>query len=413
MDLPDVVSEIRTMGVSSVRSITMNRRTFSRAAGLAIAAPAIASAQGATPAAQPASGGIAGMLALAPATYPWVEEPASLMISYADLATQLEVTGVPAVDSMDDPDFSQWVAATRTLAVPQNAAQYLKFWREDYGFDLFQADETLELSLPPFNLSLFRGRFDHETIRATLTANGYREVEAGGHEILTLRDDYEQDLTSPFAYKLAAMNHVALLDDGTIACSSVQAALVAVLDVANGQAASLMEQAGIAQMADQVPADLVSAMIVSGTMLAGNIPPGLLDLEPGATPDFDAIATEIAATSEMPPVVMLLIGSTAGGPLFGEDIETPAGVPDARAVAVALFLTPEMAEAAVPVIEERLATGASAATAQPFSEFFPEHDVRAVPSAPVLVIDLTLGSETRPDILVNMLLNRDLNFLAW
>jgi hypothetical protein len=36
-----------------------------------------------------------------------------------------------------------------------------------------------------------------------------------------------------------------------------------------------------------------------------------------------------------------------------------------------------------------------------------------VPSAPVLVIDLTLGSETRPNILVNMLLNRDLNFLAW
>lgn len=49
----------------------------------------------------------------------------------------------------------------------------------------------------------------------------------------------------------------------------------------------------------------------------------------------------------------------------------------------------------------------------PFSEYFPDHDVRAVPSMPVLIVDLTLGPETPPHILFSMLGARDLGFLAW
>jgi hypothetical protein len=406
-----------------MHDVRMTRRTLGHVAGLTVDAlaagmPAMrAAAQeatpDATPAARPVGGRLAGMLALAPASYPWVDDPASMVISYADFATQLAVTETPPVDSMDDPNLPHWIGATRALAVPSNPAQYLSYWREDYGFDLFQADETLELALPPFNLTLYRGRFDRDAIRARLTEGGYTSVDVNGHEILTLRDDYEQDLTSPFAYKLAAMNHIAFLDDGTIASASVQAALVAVLDVAAGTAPSMMEQAGVATLVGQAPADLVSATIVNGTALAGNLPADLIDLEPGATPDFDVIATQVAQTSEMPPVVLALVGSTAGGPLFGEDIETPAGVPDAHGIALALMLTPESAEAAVPVVEERLETGELANTSRPLSEYFPDHDVRAVPLTPVLIVDLTIGPETPPNILISMLFNRDLSFLAW
>lgn len=404
-----------------MQAVRMNRRTLCQAAGLAVAAgmpAARAAAQeatpaGATPAAQPASGGIASMLAMAPASFPWADNPAQVMISYADLATQLAVTQTPPADSMDDPGISQWIAATRPLAMASTAVQYLAFWREDYGFDLFQADETLELSLPPFNLALFRGSFDHDAVRTTLTGKGYQPVDVDGHEILTLRDDYEQDVTAPFAYKLAAMNHVALMDDGTIACSSVQAALVAAFDVANGTAPSLMEQAGIAQMVEEAPAELVSGVTVSGTSLTGNIPPELIDLDGQATPDIGAIATRVAADSEMPPVVQVLLGSTAGGPLFGQDVETPAGVPDAHAVAVLLMLSPEGAEMAVPVIEERLATGESIQRREPWTDLFPDSTITAVDGAPVVVVDLTLGPETHPVILIQMLMNRDLGFLAW
>lgn len=395
----------------------MNRRAFSRVVGLALAAipfarPAVTVAQGATPADVPASGGIGEMLALIPASLPALENPAQLMISYADIATQLDVTGVTPPDSMDDPGFSQWIGATQPLAMPLNAAQYLKFWREDYGFDLFQAEQTLWLSLPPFDLSLFRGRFDLDAVRATLNGNGYQEIEVKGHPLLSLRDDFEQDVASDFAYKLAAMNHAAILPDGTLAFSSVKAALAAVLDVVSGQAPSMMEQAGIAILTDHAPDDLVSALIANGTMLSGNIPPELFELGPDATPDISAIATEIAQTSEMPPVAMVLLGSTAGGPLFGQNVETPTGVPDAHAVAVALMLTPEMAEMAVPVVEERLETGESAISEQPYSDLFTGFEVRAVPSTPVVVIDLSLG-ETSPNVLANMLYARDLGFLAW
>lgn len=400
------------------KSPTINRRTFCQAAGLALAtiptaAPAIAAMQDATPAALPGPEGITGMLALAPASLPGVDNLAQLTISYADIATQLDVTGAARPTSMDDERMSQWTATTRHLAMPANAMQYLMFWREDYGFDLLQADETLWLSQPPFDLSLYRGQFDHEAVRRTLTANGYREVEVDGYPLLSLRDDFEVDVSAPFAYKLAAMNHVALLDDGTIACSSTGAALVAVLDVIAGQAPAMMEQAGIAMLAEQAPADLVSAMIIDGTALAGLDPASLIDLESGATPDISAIATEVAQTGEMPPVVTALLGATGGGSLFSEEIEPPDGVPDARAIALALMLTPASAEAAEPVVEERLATGASLNSGVPFSEYFPDHDVRAVPSMPVLVVDLTLGPETPPHILFSMLGARDLGFLAW
>jgi len=396
---------------------TMNRRAFCQSAGLALAAIPLASsialAQGATPAPGGATSRLADMLALVPAMLPAIENPAMLTMSFADIAAQLETTGVTPPDSMDDESASMWYAATRGLAMPMEATQYLNSWRDDYGFDLFQADQTVSVDLPPMHLSLYRGRFDHDAIRATLTANGYREVEVDGYTLLSLRDDFEQDVSSDFVYKLAAMNHAAFLEDGTIAFSSVKAALVAVLDVANGLAPAMVEQAGISTLVEQAPSDLVSVILINGTMLAMDVPASLIDLEPGATPDISAIATEIAETSEMPPIVMALLGATAGGPLVGDDIETPADVPDARAVAVALFLSPEHASAAAPVIEERLETDLSDATTRPYREMFPEFEVRAVPSAPLVIIDLAVQPGASTSILFQMLYARDLGFLAW
>ena len=396
----------------------MSRRDFCRAAGLALAGmplagPMFASAQGAAPAAALRGGGLAEILAMAPASLPWVENPAQLTVSFADIARQLDVTRTPIPDSMDDPAYRQWGVALRALNVPRSPLEYLSFWRADYGFDLFQADQTLELDMQPFSLTLYRGRFDQDAIRATLTAKGYQEIEVGGYTLLSVRDDYEQDVFGPFAYNLSRMNHVVLLEDGTIAASSVKVALAAVLDIVAGKAPSMMDQASIAMTVEQTPEDLVSATMVSGTMLSGNIPVSLIELGPGATPDVSAIATEVAATSEMPPVAMALLGATAGGPLMWDDVETPAGVPDARAVALVLMLTPAAAEVAVSVIEDRLATGTSVDSGVPYSEWFPAHEVVAVPSRPVVLVELTLGPETPANILTSMLDRRDLGFLAW
>lgn len=407
-----------------MQKFTLNRRTFSRTAGLAIAAatadvPAATGAQDATPATTPASGGLAGMLVLAPEEATWLDDaewlgdPKSLTITYADIAAQLEVTGVTSPETVDDAAHPLWLAATRSLALPVNPLQYHESWRRDYGFDLFQTDETLELSLGQYNLTLLRGRFDNDAIRATLTANGYRPVDVDGHEVFTLREDYHHDPTSDFAYKLAAMNHVALLEDGTIACSSVQAAAAAVPDVAAGRAPSLMGVPGIAAIAEHAPADLVSATMMGGTTLAAGTSPALRDGDPNATPAFEWPTPDGSPAGELSPVEMALIGSTAGGPLIGEDIETPPAVPDARAVAMMLMQSPAAAQEAVPVVEARLATGEAPTTGWAYSDLFAVWDVQAVPSTPVLVIELSLAPETRPHVLFDMLMRGDLGFLAW
>ncbi len=88
-------------------------------------------------------------------------------------------------------------------------------------------------------------------------------------------------------------------------------------------------------------------------------------------------------------------------------------IPDAHAVIVLLMLSPAAAETAAPVIEERLATGSSTRTGEPYADFFPRQTVEAVERSPVVLIDLTLGESTPPGILMQMLFSRDLEFLAW
>ncbi len=379
--------------------------------------PAIAPAQDATPVAAVPSSAMQELFGLAPAQIPGVDDPAQAMISWVDIAAQLDAVGVEPPDSIDDPGFDEWSAATRWLAMPADATSWLLDWRADYGFDLLQVDQAIEISASPTHLALFRGSFDTDEVVATLEETGYGPVTVNGHELLSLRGDFEPGLDGPTAYPMAQMNFGAVLPDGTLAFSSAGAPLAAVLDVAAGTAPSMMEQASIAMLIDRAPADLVSAVIVDGFALQMSIPPSVIDVIGTPNPDFDTVATaaaqEIDAARELPPVAMALLGSTAGGPLFGNDIETPAGAPDARAVAIVALFDPGSVEAAVPVVEQRLEVGASERTGQPYAEMFAGWTVEAEPGTPLLSIELALAEGTSPHILVQMLINRDLGFLSW
>lgn len=379
---------------------------------MVLGTPALVQAQPATPATgAPAS--MTGLLGLMPVEPPGLEDPAGAMIAWVDIAAQLEAVGVTPPDAMDDPGFEAWSQATRSLALPGDAASFLRDWRQDYGFDLLQVDQVLSVQLPPFNLAIYRGRLDTAAIVAALDEIGYQRVEVGGHELLSIRGDFEIDIDGPTTYRMAGMNFGVVLDDETVAFSASGAPLAAVLDVAAGRAPSMMELAGVATVVEAAPPDLVSALLVHGTQLAQSIPPAMLDVVGEGTPDLDAIATaaatEIAAANELPPVLMGLLGSTAGGPVEG----ALAAVPDARAVAVLLLPDPTTASAAPPVIEERLATGVSAETEQSYTEIFAEWSVSVAAEEPVVVVDFALAEGTPPNILTRMLFARDLGFLAW
>jgi hypothetical protein len=378
--------------------------------------PVLTQAQGATPPTDMDSTALHEMLARVPASLPHLENPAQAIISYADIAAQLDAVGVAPPDSVAAEEFNQWVGATWSLALPMPAARYMSSWHDDFGFDLTEVDQSLSIALPPFDLTLYRGRFNAEEVIRHLEDIRYRPIEVDGHVMVSVRGDFEQDLTAPTGYTLATMNFAVALDDGTLAFASAGAPLAAVLNVAAGQRPSLMDQAGIATMVASAPVDLVSAVLVHGAGLASGVPASLLDVAAeGRTPDISAIATEIAEAGRMPPVAMALLGSTAGGPLEigDESLALPADTPDARAVALLLMLTPEAADTAAAIVDERLATASSERLGQPFSQMFPERDVRVVPGTSVVLVDLTLGDGLQANILTQMLYSRDLGFLAW
>ncbi len=306
----------------SVFSESLSRRAFAKAATAVTAGTALDRAASPSAHAQAHSSlqlaaadtKLQAMLALVPATFAELESAERGFLAYADIAAQLGTVGGTPPDSMDDDAFGQWFAATLGLAFPSFAAQYLQFWREDYGFDLLQADQTFQISLPPFDLSLHRGRFDERGIVRALRELGYTPVE-NDPPILAIRGDYEQDISAQTAYKFAAMTYAAILDDGTLAFASARGILEAVLDTETGNRPSLAERDDITLLLDNVPDNRASALFVDGRMLTGDMVDVVLDHDSRVTPNIDAIATEMAEQRNMPPVEMVFLGLTPGGPV--------------------------------------------------------------------------------------------------
>lgn len=357
------------------------------------------------------------LLRYVPATLPALEEPDQAIVAYADIATQLAAVGVVPPDGPEDDGVDRWVAAITGLALPTTALSYLRLWREDYGFDLLQADQPLEISLAPIDLTLYRGRFDQAAVTSALGQLGYMSHEVGGTTVFAIRGDYEVDLGAPTRYARATMNYGAVLDADTLVFASAQSIMEAVLDVESGRTPSLAERDDIVALLPHAPADLVSAQLVPGLLLVGG--PGDPArgplVRPGATPEVGAIATELAERDQIPPAAVALLGMTAGGPLKTRDatVPLPPDTPNARAVIALLMFSPAAAEQTAPIVEERLASGSPITIDQPFAELFPERTVRVVPGEPVVLIDLSLGKETPQNILQRLLRNRDLGFIAW
>jgi hypothetical protein len=125
----------------------------------------------------------------------------------------------------------------------------------------------------------------------------------------------------------------------------------------------------------------------------------------------------VAEQRRMPPIAFALLGVTVGGPLVRSREATPEplppGTPSARVVLALLMLGPAAAEAAVPVIEDRLATQSSAWYKRPFADVFSGWTVRAAADAPVVLIELTLGRGTSADGWLDLVRTHDLGFVAW
>ena len=365
----------------------------------------------------PAEGGTSGlneMLARVPADVPEWDDPSGLFVAYADLAAQLDAVGVEPPASVEDEGFRSWSRATLGLWLPSIPGLWFEEFRKDFGFDLLQAEQTLEIGPSVSNLTLYRGQFDEAAVLAALEEAGYRPGGVGDRRVLSLGDEIR--FQGPGSYATGTMNYMTILEDGTLAFAAQRSIIEATIAVDTRDAPSIAEDDGVAALLAHAPSDLVTALLVPGTMLMADPLAGFFEGGPGATPDIDAMATEQAVTAEMPRVSLALLGETAGGPLLPSGEGTPAplpeGVPRAQGVIVLLMPGPAAAQEAVPVIEERLATGATASEQQPFAEIFPEPTVTAVPEEAVVVVELPFG-ETSRGILRILFNSRDLGFVAW
>lgn len=363
-----------------------------------VAAPSTGRAQDDNTTPDPSTaGGLPAMLDRVPAFLPGLQSHETATISYSNIAAQLDAVGIAPPTSIDDPGFGVSNRAIVGLSLPGIITKF-RFFPEDFGFDIVQWDETLEIDAPPFRLTMIRGRFDQMGVLVALGRLGYTPSTPGS-AILAIRPDYEEDFQSPAGYASPGTNVATILADGTLVFAPSQAIVAAVLDVQSGQGESLAERADVAALLHHVPADLAAAEIVGGQRLAS------------------ATAASTDAGS-MPPVVLALMGNTVGGPLPPDARSgTPAPIrsdaPTSREISILLMRTVEDAVEAVPVVEARLTTGATVRDGRSFTEFFSGWTVRAVPGESVLLIDLAPTAGRWKGVLFDMLLHRDLDFVAW
>jgi hypothetical protein len=388
--------------------------------------PAVVAQASATPATAPVANRLEGMFGRLP-HLPLGNEGG--MVIYTDLAAQSAAMGVdPPLDG-DDEGQRQWFQAMQTLQLPQATGVHWSSpeWREAFGFDLFQVEQVAEYSAPPLGITVVRGSFDPDELRAAWERGGYQPIDLGAGEAYAVREDFAIDMADPGSrMALSYLNVVALADDGTLIFGSTRQGVAGALAAAAGQEPSFADRIDIAPLARAAPQDLVSALLLPGQALQFLPDPAAAVLGDESMEDFATRAAgEQTEARRLPPVAVALIGQTAG--LFPANAgtgapATPAATSDAIAARLVVALTtisPDAAAVAAAVIAERLETQRMSAVPagdladRPWVEIFPGRSVRAIPGEPVVLVELVPAPGVSPYILQSMIFQRMPGFLAW
>jgi hypothetical protein len=348
------------------------------------------------------------------------------MVTYADVARQTAALEVAAPGAASDEEGTQrWIAAVMRLSLPQATGQHwtLPEWRAAFGFDLFQVEQAVEYSAPPFGLTVLRGTFDPGELRAAWARGGYQPIDLGAGEAYAVREDFEIDFSDPGSrMALGYLNVVALADDGTLIFGSTRDGVRGALAAADGTEPSFAERADVTPLLRAAPADLVSALLVDGELLRAVADPAGAFLGDESPEVFATrVAEERIEAQRLPPVAAALLGQTAGLVADGDQMATSgaAPAPPVRIVVILSTINPGAATAAATVISERLATGRTSPLMsggmadRAWAELFPRRAVRAVSGEPAVLIELVPAPGVPPFILQEMLFQRIPGFLAW
>jgi hypothetical protein len=352
-----------------------------------------------------------------------------VMVTYANVALQLDVLGIAPVQASDSVASKQdWAEVLFHFALPGNAAGKWAApeWRQAFGFDLYQIEQAVSYAPPPPTvLTALRGSFDPAELRAAWARSGYQPIDLGAGEAYAIREDFEIDLADPTSrLAMASLNVIGLADNGTLVFGSTRDGVAGALAAAEGQGPSLEQSPDVAPLVAAAPPDLVSAMIVPGAEL--QFTPDMAGLMLNEESP-EAFATRVAAEERdarrLPPVATALLGLTAGT-FPGEAAATPVADqgPTARqgqVVAILAMVGSAAATTGAAVIEERLATGRTPAAMgaergdRPWAELYPERTVTAVAGVSAVQVMLIPAPGVPPNLLHTLIFTRVPGFLAW
>jgi hypothetical protein len=357
--------------------------------------------------------GVAGLLAMVPATLTDMEDDEDIsdfysQVSYAGFAAQLASLGIDSPQALSDEEgVSRWRAAVAPLSIPSQLARSSgppedqAEWQVALGFAPFEIDEALGVGQTPAELLLLRGRFDTSTVEAALRTSGFQAI---GDTIYHVE---HVDLASPAGKAVSiGMRYAAILPDGTLLFAGREEIARGVLETVSGKGSALDTALLIAPLLASAPADLASAIIVPGVRFAGAEIPSF-GFDPDVHPSdlaatAEAVATASANEPKLPPVLVALLGMTIGGPYWPSGVETTPiplaeGQAQARFAVELLFASEADAAAAVPVLDERLATETVGPDGPAYAELFPERTIAISTTSPTVVgLDLTFDTDVRP-----------------
>lgn len=393
----------------------LSRRQFLGASlgltGVALVGPALVSAQ-TTPLGAAIDPTLFDYLSMSPSSIANLSQPMPLLAGNQQL--QAETLGIALpFDMANDDQMHEWIVGMFNVALPSFIMQ--NAMRDDFvaitGFDVSQITSGAEIGEPPNMATFVRGTFDPAAVEAVWILNGYQPVEVAGHPVYSLFADAEIDLTNPISQMaLARMNNATFLEDGTLAYTATLDLMEQVLTPQG----TLLDQPGV------LPAlnTLDTPLIISAVLGPGNFLPALpLDAFVPTSQDdilaaMEALRDQASPPAQAPIVQAAIVGDSPGGPIEFKtrDAASIASQPISVTKFALAYASPEDALSAATQIEQRLASGSSVVTQEPWTSLFSEWSATPNPEQSSVLLSITWNQ--RASRAINLLFNRDLGFIT-
>jgi hypothetical protein len=329
------------------------------------------------------------------------ELPGNNGIWFADVVQQkrnygfADVTSVEAFKALPKEQAQRFNNTVGRL--PHTDSAGLKYaavddWRTNLGFNFWQVEREISAGDPPKVWARLEGSFDRAAIEQTLTRQDYQAVSYHGQTYLSRYDDFAIQLSDPLSRLVLARYNRVYLADHAIEPAPATALIEAGIDAAAGQIPTFGSDPDFAALAAAL-GPVVGVIILPGDQLYQQTAP--------APPRAPATPTRAANQSKLHPYRLVGLGLLDDGKTH-------------TALIALLYPDTATAQADAPALHQRVNDYELLTTRQPLRDRLAPGEPRVVPAGDrtVLIQPCAVADEVNLGLLTDMLLRRDLAFLA-